>query len=135
MPLPLGSWNLSANNSSATLTINSTASGGYAGIASFASVTFPIVGAFDETSQTFSFLLIDSSTSPTSYRSYTGRLYTASVITQSIGDFKGFTTTYVLAELFDDFPQSSTGPFNANAYSWLVTLVNFLLVPTARGGP
>jgi len=63
MPLPLGSWNLSANNSSATLTINSTASGGYAGIASFASVTFPIVGVFDETSQTFSFLLIDSSTS------------------------------------------------------------------------
>ena len=86
MPLPLGSWNLSANNSSATLTINSTVSGGYAGIASFASVTFPIVGVFDETSQTFSFLLIDSSTSPTSYRSYTGRLYTASVATQSIGD-------------------------------------------------
>jgi hypothetical protein len=86
--------------------------------------SFPIVGLLDETTRAFNFLLIDSSTSPPSYQSYTGTAYPASVETTTSFDFVTVTVTYVAAGLFQDFPQSTTGTFNANAYTWLATLVD-----------
>jgi hypothetical protein len=78
----------------------------------------------DETTRAFNFLLIDSSTSPPSYQSYTGAAYAASVETTTSFDFVTVTVTYVAAGLFQDFPQSTTGTVNANAYTWLATLVD-----------
>ena len=129
MTFPVGVWTLSANNDTGTLTINSVAlaTGGapFGGTVAFAQGgSFPIVGLLDETTRAFNFLLIDSSTSPPSYQSYTGTAYPASVETTTSFDFVTVTVTYVAAGLFQDFPQSTTGTVNANAYTWLATLVD-----------
>jgi hypothetical protein len=128
MTFPIGAWSLSAANDTGTLTISSTALGTgvpFGGTVAFAQGGIsPISGFFDETTRAFNFLRIDSSTSPPSYQSYTGTLYPVSVETTTSFDFVTVTVTYVAAGFVQHFPQSTTGTFNASAYTWLATLVD-----------
>jgi hypothetical protein len=109
MTFPVGVWTLSANNDTGTLTINSVAlaTGGapFGGTVAFAQGgSFPIVGLLDETTRAFNFLLIDSSTSPPSYQSYTGTAYPASVETTTSFDFVTVMSPTSQRDYFRTFP-------------------------------
>jgi hypothetical protein len=108
MPLHVGTWDIFAGGSQGKLIITADGSGGFTGTA----FGLPIVGLFDETSQTFRFLLTNAGQA---VQSYSGTQFMVMV---------GVERLYTLAGLFEVFPVTpaggfTTGPTNTNTFTWI----------------
>jgi hypothetical protein len=112
MPLPVGTWNITANGSTGTLAIGSDGAGGFNGTVFGQS----LVGFFDETNQAFTFMRIESA-NLSSFQTYSGTLFKV-VQTQNVGGTITQTTIYTLAGNFEAFP--ATGPISV--FSWLAQM-------------
>jgi hypothetical protein len=127
MPLPVGTYNINANATAGQLIVSSSGTG-------FTGTAFgnPIVGFFDETSQAFRFLVTYAATSPPTFQSYTGTLFT---VVSTAKDSHGNTiqtTTNALAGLFEHFHDSASGPIATGLFTWLATMSSSVKTKEAK---
>jgi hypothetical protein len=113
MPLPIGTWNINADGFTGSLIVGSDGSGGFNGTV----FGDPIVGYFDETSQTFTFMRL-SGGGLTQVQTYHGNLFKV-VQTQNVGGTITQTTTFTLTGDFQTFPATGT----VNVFAWFAQIV------------
>ena len=117
MPLPVGTYQINANTAVGQLIVSSSGTG-------FTGTAFgrPFVGFFDETSQTFSFLLTYAPGDPPTLESYKGTLFSAVSTAPDANGNTIQTTTNTLTGLFENFPNSISGPSTTGLFTWLATM-------------
>ena len=124
MPLPVGTWNISAGGAtqttSGTLVVPSSGSGIIGAV-----FGDPMTGFFDEASQCFRFMRSWAGWPPV-IETYEGTLFWTAVFKNNLGGLNG-TLQIVNFTLAGDWKSfAALGPVCDNSYTWVATMTQYL---------